>query len=163
VRSLLPSKETHPLKALPGKTIRPFYYGYGNDKTIHAYTREEWGIGGALPSGNYSTRSLVGIIATTCFMVPATLFSIFLVCVTAARMSWFAFIALFFTLLFGSAVFTGVRTIVKENKARSLRKAGGVPKPRFSVTDQQAMDWFKKNPSQKVALTMENFPDAKWS
>jgi hypothetical protein len=143
--------------------VRPFYYGHGNDKTIHAYTREEWGIGGALPSGNYSTRSLVGIIAATCFMVPATLFSIFLVCVTAVRMSWFAIIALFFTLLFGTGVFTGVRTITKEAKARRLRKVSGMPKPRFSVTDQQALDWFKKNPSRRVALTMENFPDAEWS
>lgn len=150
------------MKNAARRVSRPFYYGYGNDKTIHAYTREEWGIGGALPSGNYATRSLVGIIAATCFMVPATLFSIFLVCVTAARMSWFAFIALFFALLFGSAVLTGFLTIIHEAKARGLRKEAGLPKPRFSVTDHQALDWFSKNPSGKIALTIENFPDADW-
>lgn len=150
------------MKTASRRMTRPFFYGYGNDKTIHAYTREEWGIGGALPSGNYATRSLTGIVASTCFMVPATIFSIFLACVTASRMSWFALIALFFTLLFGSSVFIGFQTINKEIKAKRLRKIGGVPKPKFSVTDQRALVWFRENPSVKVAIKVENFPDANW-
>ena len=33
---------------------RPWYFGTGMDSTIHAYTRDEWGIGGSQPYGNYS-------------------------------------------------------------------------------------------------------------
>lgn len=143
---------------------RPFYYGYGKGNMIHAYTHDEWGIGGALPSGNYQTRSLLGMVLITAIMVPVSLFSLGLLIMAVVSLKvLIAIFALIFTLLFGTAVFVGFNTSRHEFKARGLRKARGLPKPSFSVTDDSALEWFKSNPSGEVALTKENFPDAHWN
>lgn len=39
---------------------RPYSYATGMDRTVHAYTRQEWGIGGSQPSGNYSVPTATG-------------------------------------------------------------------------------------------------------
>mgnify|MGYP003128196603 CR=1 FL=1 len=59
---------------------RPWYFGTGMDSTIHAYTREEWGIGGSQPDGNYSVHTVTGLVTVTALMtIPALLAPVMLV------------------------------------------------------------------------------------
>jgi hypothetical protein len=142
---------------------RPFYYGYGRDNTIRAYTRDEWGIGGALPSGNYQTRSLTFMVIITIVMIPAAVLSLLFLIMSVIKLNvLIAIFALICTVLFGTAVVVGFSTSRHEFKARGLRKARGLPKPLFSVTDDRALEWYKNNPSDAVPVTRENFPDAHW-
>ena len=42
---------------------RPYYYAWGGDKRMYAYTRDERGMGGSLPNGgNYIVRSWVVLL-----------------------------------------------------------------------------------------------------
>ncbi|WP_162943812.1 hypothetical protein [Arthrobacter celericrescens] len=42
---------------------RKYFYGFGQGDTIHAYTPEEWGLGGSVASNaSNSTHSLVVLI-----------------------------------------------------------------------------------------------------
>lgn len=144
------------------KLHRPYFYGYGNGSTIHAYTKEEWGIGAPLPGGNYATHSVALLTFAVIVMIPATLGATFITVVLAVHLSWVALIALFFSLLFGMGTLMSITTIKNEMKARGLRRAKGIPKPRLIASDEEARRWFMKNPSPLVPVTSDSFPLAKW-
>jgi hypothetical protein len=145
----------------PRAIIPPYHYGHGRDNVIRAYTTDEWGIGGgAINGGSSQARMLSIMILITIFMVPAALVGLFFVIVLAINLQWTAIIALFFTLLFSAGVYSGFTTSVHEIKARKLRKAKGLPKPWYAVSDDQARNWFEQNPHLGIAITKENFPNS---
>lgn len=76
----------------------------------------------------------------------------------AISLRWEAIPALFFTLLVSAGVYLCFTASVQEIKARKLRKAKGLPKPWFAVTDDRARCWFEKNPHLGIAITKENYP-----
>lgn len=51
-------------------------------------------------------------------------------------------------------------TIRDEFRARKLRRARGLPKPWYAVTDDQARKWFEERPGT-VEITRENFPNSR--
>lgn len=132
------------------------------DSTVHAYSREEWGIGGSQPYGNYSVHTVTGLVTVTALMtIPAVLAPVMLV-IAVARLNFG--IALLF--LAGTALFTGgwllgLRALRRESTAGKLRPLKGLPKPRFAVTDDQARRWFEEHPAG-IPLTRENFPDSSY-
>lgn len=140
---------------------RPLYYGTGMDGVIHAYSREEWGLGGSQPSGNYSAHTAPGLIIVLALMIiPATVSpAIFLFSLIKMNLG-VALLSLICTLLFTGGWMLTVLILRQEFAARKLRKLKGLPKPRFAVTDDQARAWFEKNPG-KVSITSANFPDSK--
>ena len=139
---------------------RPWYFATATDSTIHAYTREEWGIGGSQPNGNYSAHTVTGLVTATALMtIPAVLAPLMLV-IAAFRLDLgIALLSLACTALFTGGWFLGLRALRNESAAGRLRRLKGLPKPRFAVTDDQARQWFEKIPAG-IPLTRENFPDS---
>lgn len=159
---------THP--ALP-----PYAYatgGWGKETVIYAYTWDEWGLGGTHHSGgNYQARTFTGLaVVTLIATVPAILAPLgFLFGFTALIMSFFgaADIGMALVLTVGTTVatvlFTGgwvlsIRALRDELRARKLRKAKGLPKPRYGVSDDRARKWFEEHPGT-LEITRENFPN----
>lgn len=139
---------------------RPWYFGTGMDSAIHAYTREEWGIGGSQPYGNYSVHTVTGLVTVTALMtLPAFLAPVMLVIAVARLNPGVALLFLACTALFTGGWLLGLRALRKESKAGTLRRLKGLPKPRFTVTDDQARRWFEENPAG-IPVTRENFPDS---
>lgn len=139
---------------------RPFYYGTGMDNTIHAYTRREWGIGGSLPFGNYSVHSVTGLVIVTAMMTfPAISAPVLLLIALIKLNVVVALISLVCTVLFTGGWLLGVMALKNEFAAIKLRRLKNLPKPRFSVTDDQARFWFEKNHGE-ISITPENFPDS---
>ena len=139
---------------------RPWYFGTGMDSTIHAYTREEWGIGGSQPYGNYSVHTVTGLVTVTALTtIPALLAPVMLVVAVVRLELGIALLVLGCTALFTGGWLLGLRALRQESAAGKLRRLKGLPKPRFAVTDDQARRWFEENPSG-LPITRGNFPDS---
>lgn len=141
---------------------RPLFYGYADGKNIHAYTKEEWGIGAPYQSGNYATHNIVVLIIAAIITIPAALCSALVTLVLLVNLSIAFIIPLFFTLLFGVGVIISGSSIRKEFIARKIRKERGLSKPWMAANDEEARRWFISHPSPSVPVTTEYFPDAKW-
>lgn len=138
---------------------RPWYYATGMDSTIHAYTRDEWGIGGSQPYGNYSVHTVTGLVTVTALMtIPALLAPLMLIIAVARLNLGIALLFLACTALFTGGWLLGLRALRKEAAAGKRRRLKGLPKPRFAVTDDQARSWFEQNPG--IPIVRENFPDS---
>ena len=153
-----------------------YWYGYATDAsadtvTIHAYTTEEWGLGGNHPAGgNYRARTLTGLGLVTALMtIPAVLAPLGLlfgivVLVRSIADGQDMFMgptiivaSLACTALFSGGWLLGVRALRQEWRARRLRHAKGLPRPSYAVTDDQARTWFERHPGT-VEITRDNFP-----
>jgi hypothetical protein len=141
---------------------RPYFYAWGGDKKIYAYTREEWGMGGSNPSGgNYTVRSWVVQLIISVIMIPAALMSFIMLIVAIASLNWIVMIfGLGCTPLFAAAPYVGLKAAQDERKARQARKLRDLPKPQTSVTDDVALNYFEKHPEAGITITKENFPEA---
>lgn len=141
---------------------RPLYYGTGMGDTIHAYTREEWGVGGSLPFGNNSAHTVTGVVATAALMVVPAIVSPMMFILSLVKLNLgMAILSLICTLLFTGGWILTILTLRKELAASKLRELKQLPKPRFSVTDDQAQKWFEDHPSAEVPITRENFPNSR--
>ena len=139
---------------------RPYYYATGMERTVYAYTQEEWGIGGAQPSGNYSVHSTTGLYIVTILMtIPAIVAPLVLIIGVASLSILLGLFGLVFTVLFTGGWLLGIRSLRREWQASKLRRLKGLPKPRFALTDDKARSWFEANPSG-IAITRQNFPDS---
>ena len=140
---------------------RPYYYAWGGDKRMYAYTLEEWGMGGFLPSGgNYTVRSWVVQLILGVIMIPVSLMSLVMLIVSIASLNWIVMIiSLLCTPVFMAAPYVALRASNHERKARKIRKLRGLPKPSTSVSDDTARRYFEKHPEYGIAITQENFPE----
>lgn len=149
------------LESRPGAVAgRRYFYATGLDGVIRAYTREEWGMGGAKPSGNaYGSYTVAGRVVVAALMtVPAIVSPVLLVRAVAVLNLGMALAFLAGTVLFTAGWVLCVRSLVVEFVAGKLRRSRGLPKPRFGVTDDQARAWFEVHPGPEV--TRANFPDS---
>jgi hypothetical protein len=138
--------------------IRPYFFGYGKGNVIHAYTPQEWGIGGSPASGSYSTHTLPGLVIVMVLMtVPAVLAPVMVIIGLVQLHLGFILLFLVATVLFTGGWILGLGALRDELSARKFRRSKGLPKPRFGVTDDQAREWFESRPGV-VAITRENFP-----
>jgi hypothetical protein len=139
---------------------RQYFYATGMERTVHAYTKEEWGIGGAQPTGNYSVHTTTGLFVVTALMtIPALGAPILLIIALASLNLIVVVFGLLGTVLFTGGWLLGIMNLRRELRASRQRKLKGLPKPRFALTDDQARAWFESNPSG-IAITRENFPDS---
>jgi hypothetical protein len=140
---------------------RSYYYGFGKGNSIHAYTPEEWGLGGSsASSASNSTHSLaILILVGAVIAVPAILAPIWLVVGVLKLNIGAVLLCLLCTLLFTGGWFFVLKSIRGEFQARKLRRARGLPKPWYAVTDDQARTWFEERPGS-LAITRENFPNS---
>lgn len=143
----------------------PYYYAWGGDKRMYAYTHDEWGMGGSLPTGgNTTVRSWVFQLILGIIMIPAALMSLIVLIVAVVSLNWVVMIfGLVCTPLFAAAPYVSFNAAMAERKARKLRKLKGLPKPSTSVRDDTARSYFEKHPEDGIAITKENFPDADWA
>lgn len=151
--------------------ISPLHYGQGGNNEIYAYTTAEWGIGASNPGGGtYQTRSMFVMALITLVSIPTATVAVIMFWACVFSLNPLAFFMLPLALLFTGGVMVGGKAVIDEWKARPLRKAKGLPKPWYGVTDDQAYEWFLKNPRPDVPLTLEYFPQsyklkeqAKWA
>ncbi|MFC8039401.1 hypothetical protein ACFUOZ_08615 [Paenarthrobacter sp. NPDC057355] len=159
----------------PGRTVndrpefilppeRTYYYAWGGDKRMYAYTRDEWGMGGSLPNGgNYTVRSLVVQFILAIIMVPAAVGSFIMLIAAIVSLNWIVMIfGLVCTPLFAAAPYVCFKGARDERKARKARKLKGLPKPQTSADDEAARRYFTDHKEAGVEITPPNFPDAKW-
>jgi hypothetical protein len=139
---------------------RPYFYATGMERTVHAYTKDEWGIGGSQPTGNYSVHTATGLLIVTILMTVPAVGAPFMLIIGAISLNViFALFGLVATVLFTGGWLLGINNLRREWRASRQRKARGLPKPRFALTDDQARTWYEANPSA-IAITRENFPDS---
>lgn len=139
---------------------RPYFYATGMERTVHAYTKDEWGIGGAQPSGNYSVHTGTGLLIVTVLMTVPAIGAPFMLIIGLGSLNLiFALFGMVGTVLFTGGWLLGIKNLRREWRASKQRKLKGLPKPRFALTDDQARTWFEANPSP-IAITRENFPDS---
>ena len=140
---------------------RPYFYGFGKGDSIHAYTPEEWGLGGSsASSASNSTHSLaILILVGAVITVPAILAPIWLVIGVIKLSIGVVLLCLVCTLLFTGGWFFVLKSVQGEFRARKLRRARGLPKPWYAVTDDQARAWFEERPGT-LPITRENFPNS---
>lgn len=139
---------------------RQYFYATGMERTVHAYTKAEWGIGGAQPTGNYSVHTTTGLFVVTALMtIPALGAPILLIIALASLNLIVVVFGLLGTVLFTGGWLLGIMNLRRELRASRQRRLKGLPKPRFALTDDQARAWFESNPSG-IAITRENFPDS---
>ena len=139
---------------------RQYFYATGMERTVHAYTKEEWGIGGAQPTGNYSVHTTTGLFVVTALMtIPALGAPILLIIALASLNLIVVVFGLLGTVLFTGGWLLGIMNLRRELRASRQRRLKGLPKPRFALTDDQARAWFESNPPG-IAITRENFPDS---
>ena len=151
-----------------------YWYGYGGwskEVVIHAYTREEWGLGGhsATASANMANSFVGQSIVALLMTVPAILAPLgILFGILTLFMSFpdpgdmgmgliFIIGSLLCTALFTGGWLLSIRSLRAELRARKLRKPRGLPKPMYAVTDDQARRWFEEHPGT-LEITRENFP-----
>jgi hypothetical protein len=141
---------------------RPYFYGYARTgKTVHAYTRDEWGIGASSGGGRqYAIRSFYFSIALSVMFVVATLACTVLAVIAVLKPSAMFLAFLFFGLIFGLGVLQSYFNLTSEWQGRKLRKLKGLPKPWFTASDDRAYEWFKEHPSPQIPLTPEYFPES---
>lgn len=151
---------TDPQPAIRRGPRRTYFYATAMDDVIHAYTPREWGIGGNLPTGNYTTRSPIGLVIVMVLLtLPAILAPIMMVLGAASLNLGIFLLFLVCTVLFTGGWFVGLASLRTESKARKLRRSKGLPKPRYGVTDDQARRWFEERPGT-VEITRVNFPNS---
>ncbi|WP_139204854.1 MULTISPECIES: hypothetical protein [Micrococcaceae] len=139
---------------------RQYFYATGMERTVHAYTKEEWGIGGAQPTGNYSVHTTTGLFVVTALMTIPALGAPLLLIIALASLNLIVVVfGLLGTVLFTGGWLLGIMNLRRELRASRQRRLKGLPKPRFALTDDQARAWFESNPSG-IAITRENFPDS---
>ncbi len=139
---------------------RPYFYATSMERTVYAYTKEEWGIGGSQPSGNYSVHTGTGLLVVTVLMTVPALGAPFMLIIGLVSLNIiFALFGLVATVLFTGGWLLGINNLRREWRAAKQRRLKGLPKPRFALTDDQARTWFEANPSG-IAVTRENFPDS---
>ncbi|MDQ0690061.1 hypothetical protein QF047_001021 [Arthrobacter sp. W4I7] len=139
---------------------RPYFYATGMERTVHAYTKDEWGIGGSQPTGNYSVHTATGLVIVTILMTVPALGAPFMLIIGAISLNViFALFGLVATVLFTGGWLLAINNLRREWRASRQRKARGLPKPRFALTDDQARTWFEANPSA-IAIARKNFPDS---
>ncbi|UVJ38606.1 hypothetical protein [Arthrobacter sp. CJ23] len=149
---------TEPQTSIRRGPRREYFYATAMDDVIRAYKPEEWGLGGNLPSGNYTTRSPIGLVVVMVLLtVPAILAPVMMVLGAVSLNLGIFLLFLVCTVLFTGGWFVGLGSLRSESKARKLRRAKGLPKPRYGVTDDQARRWFEAHPGT-VDITRENFP-----
>lgn len=143
---------------------RPYYYAWGGDKQMYAYTREEWGMGGSKPTGgNYTIRSWTVQLVISIIMIPVVLLSLIVLIRATISLNWIVVIfGLVCTPLFAAAPYLALTAAMSERKARKARRLKGLPKPQTSVTDDAALRYFEKHPKAGIELTKTNFPEAQW-
>jgi len=143
---------------------RPYYYGSNKlSSTVHAYTKEEWGLGASSGGGDaYTIRSFWFSLITTVFVaLPVTLACAFFVVVFLFESPLMALVPLFFGLVFGLAVLQGYINLAQEWQGRKARERKNLPKPWLTVPDDHAYAWFREHPAPHVPLTLEYFPDSR--
>jgi hypothetical protein len=139
---------------------RPYLYATGMERTVYAYTKEEWGIGASQPTGNYSVHTATGLFVVTALMtIPALGAPLMLIIAVASLNLIVGVFGLLATVLFTGGWLFGIMNLRRELRASRRRKLKGLPKPRFALTDDQARAWFEANPSN-MAITRDNFPDS---
>jgi hypothetical protein len=145
------------------KPLRSYYYGYGKDDVINAYTPEEWGLGGSSAySSNNPTHSLVILILVEVLLtVPAILAPIWMIIGVIYLNIGVFLLCLVCTVLFTGGWFYALGSIRDEFRARKLRRARGLPKPWYAVTDDQARKWFEERPGT-VEIIRANFPNSRY-
>lgn len=142
---------------------RPYYYGFGKDDIINAYTPGEWGLGGSSAySSNSPTHNVVVLILIeVLFTVPAIFAPIWMIIGIIYLNIGVVLLCLVCTVLFTGGWFHTLGSIRDEFRARNLRRARGLPKPSHQVTDDQARKWFEKRPGT-MEITRENFPNSRY-
>lgn len=139
---------------------RPYFYATGMERTVHAYSRDEWGIGGAQPSGNYTVHTTTGTYVVAILMtIPAIVAPLLLIAAVLSLNLILGLLALVCTALFTGGWLLGIRNLRREWRASKLRRLKGQPKPRFALSDDTARSWFEDNPSG-IEIIRENFPDS---
>jgi hypothetical protein len=143
--------------------LRPYYYGYGKDDVINAYTPGEWGLGGSSAySSNNPTHNVVVLILIEALMtVPAIIAPVGMILTAIDLELGFFLLCLVCTVLFTGGWFYTLGSIRDEFRARKLRRARGLPKPLYQVTDDQARKWFEQRPGI-LEITRENFPNSRY-
>lgn len=141
---------------------RPYFYGFPRvGKTVHAYTREEWGIGASSGGGRQNAiRSFYFSLAAMALFVPAALACAVLTVIAVFQFPAMVLAFLFFGLIFGLGVVQGYFNLKSEWRGRKLRKLNRLPKPWFTASDDQAYDWFTLHPSPQIQMTPEFFPES---
>lgn len=144
---------------------RPYYYGYAKtDKTIYAYTKEEWGIGASSGGGDHNLiRSFYfSLFLTVLIALPASLFAlafgVILLFNLSIRGLVMGLVMVFFGLLFGLAVVQGYVNVTEEWRGRKARKRSGLPKPWWTADDDRAYEWFLEQPDPRIQMTLDYFP-----
>ena len=145
--------------------------GWSNGGIVYAYSHEEWGLGGhsATESGNTANsfigQSIVALLMTApallaplgvVFGIMATLMSFPDPGDVGMGLIWIVG-SLICTVLFTGGWLLSIRSLRRELRARKLRKAKGLPKPMYAVTDDQARRWFEQHPGT-LEITRDNFP-----
>lgn len=141
---------------------RPFFYAHPRDgKTVHAYTRDEWGLGASSGGGRqYAIRSFYFSLVVTALFVPATLACAVLAVISLFKSPAMTVVFLLFGLIFGLGVVQGFFNLRSEWRGRKLRKLKGLPKPWFTASDDHAYEWFTAHPAPHIPLTREYFPES---
>jgi hypothetical protein len=139
---------------------RPYFYATGMERTVYAYTKEEWGIGGSQPTGNYSVHTTTGLFVVTALMTVPALWAPLMLIIALASLNLIVVVfGLLATVLFTGGWLLGIKNLRHEWRASKLRRLKGLPKPRFALTDDHARAWFEANPSG-IDITRNNFPDS---
>jgi hypothetical protein len=139
---------------------RPFHYGYSaGDKTIYAYTNEEWGLGASSGGGDHNLiRSFYFSLFLAVLMAPISLFCLLLGILMLFKLSVMGLVMVFFGLLFGLGVVQGYFNITKEWRGRKARNLKGLPKPWWTAADDHAYEWFLAHPDPRIQMTLDYFP-----
>ena len=139
---------------------RAYYFAQDAERRIFAYTRAEWGLGGAQPFGNYTARNVVTMgLVVAGLTIPALAAPLFLIMGIIGLNIGAILLSLVCTLLFTGGWLLSVQSLRGELLARRLRRERGLPKPYVIVTDDQARHWFTAYPGN-VAVTRDNFPES---
>lgn len=140
---------------------RPYRYGCSiADKTVRAYTKEEWGIGASAGGGDHNLIrsfyfSIFLLVMSAAASLGALIFGIAAVFSPAPIIALFL---LFFAALFGLAGVQSFFNISQEWRGRKARKLSGLPKPWLTVGDDEAYEWFLKHPDPRIRMTLDYFP-----
>lgn len=140
---------------------RRLYYGCaGVGKPVHAYTKEEWGIGASSGGGDHNLiRSLYFSLFMAILIAPVSLFCFVLGVAMTFQLPIMALVMVFFGLLFGVAFLQCWMNVAEELRGRKARKLKGLPKPWWEAPDEHAYKWFVEHPTPYVPLTLEYFPE----
>jgi hypothetical protein len=104
----------------------PYFYATGMGRAVHAYTKEEWGMGSSQPSGDYSVHTATGLVVVTALMtIPALGAPLMLIVALASLNVIIVIFGLLGTVLFTGGWLLGVRSLRRELRASKKRKLKG--------------------------------------